>query len=59
MKKANISRIKKDLDNIKATMAFENMKLNREEIKVCRKILKGECSGDEARQMILKGYNIT
>lgn len=56
MKKLTRKQVKRNLENIKATMAFENMKLRNKEINMCKRILEGKYTGDEARQQVLKGY---
>lgn len=46
--------IEKAIDQIKATMGFEDQELMEDEIEICKQILKGEITGEEARKKILE-----
>jgi hypothetical protein len=51
--------IETSMKSIKTTMHYENQDLTTDEIELCKDILAGNCTGDEAREMILKQLKAT
>lgn len=48
--------VNKELDSLRATMNLENLELDNQDMKYCKKILKGELTADQACKNLLKKY---
>lgn len=52
------NELEEKIEGVKATMFFEGEKLPPETIELGRKILTGEITGDCAREILAKKYNL-
>ncbi|MGB3366894.1 MAG: antitoxin VbhA family protein [Acidaminobacteraceae bacterium] len=55
----NNKEINRVMKNVSATLSFEGLKPSRVANSANKKMLSGEITGAEARQMILSSYNLT
>jgi len=53
-----MNELQEKIECVKATMSFEDKKLSPEIIELGQKILTGEITGDYAREIIAKKYNL-
>jgi len=55
----NTKEINRVMKNVSAALSFEGLKASRIANSANKKMLSGEITGAEARQIILSNYNLT
>ncbi|MDA8226856.1 MAG: hypothetical protein M0T74_03990 [Desulfitobacterium hafniense] len=57
VKKLQGERLERAVNSVKASMSYENMNLNSDEVENVKKVLSGECSTKSIIQEILRKYS--